>query len=172
MEGNVLEQEDNESNEAFSSDDSVKDPPFKQDDSSSSDSSTSSDSSLPDSSSSSDFSSPDSLSVDKEINEEIEVAASKNIKRGRKRKANPSQSIKEVAKRLRNCGKSYTSNSVKNKKIVPEKAMGAPCTDKCKQRLFEHNRRSASQYFYCLLEPGRPSKTKRLFVIKYNRNST
>lgn len=49
-------------------------------------------------------------------------------KKGKKRSRNPDNWIREKAKRLRNCGQSYTS---KSGKIIGEKKMGPPCKEKC-----------------------------------------
>ncbi|CAG9765759.1 unnamed protein product [Ceutorhynchus assimilis] len=134
----------------YSSDDSLKDPLFKNPSSSSSSSSDSSDSS---SSGSSSGSSPEELEVEPEGDRDENIVI-ENEKRGKKRKANPSGSIKAKAKRLRNAGKSYISNSKNNKKIVPERKMGPPCTEKCKHRCYltltEDQRRNIFSAYWSL----------------------
>lgn len=49
----------------------------------------------------------------------------------RKRKSNPVSWKKNISKKLKNSGKSYTSLA-KSKKVIPERRIGPTCSEKCK----------------------------------------
>lgn len=120
----------------FSSYDSVKDPIYKKSVSSSSTESTTSSSGSGSSTTSSSSSKieEDAKNKNEDVNTVLpnESPTPEKKRRGRKRKADPSNSIKATAKRLRNAGFAYISNSKKNKVTIPERKMGPPCTEKCK----------------------------------------
>lgn len=120
----------------FSSYDSVKDPIYKKSVSSSSTESTTSSSGSGSSTTSSSSSKieEDAKNKNEDVNTVLpnESPTPEKKRRGRKRKADPSNSIKATAKRLRNAGFAYISNSKKNKVTIPERKMGLPCTEKCK----------------------------------------
>lgn len=59
------------------------------------------------------------------------------IQKGKKRKRNTEDWLKNKAKRLRNSGESYVSSSSK-KKVIPAKKLLPPCTDKCKLKCFQY----------------------------------
>lgn len=62
--------------------------------------------------------------------------------RGRKRKRNEHNWRKKLMKRLKNSGQSYESTVIK--KIIPERKMDKPCSERCKLRcstLFTENER-------------------------------
>lgn len=58
-------------------------------------------------------------------------------KASRKRTANPENWRCNKAKMLRNLGKAYVTNSKTNKRVIPERQLRNPCTDKCKFKCFE-----------------------------------
>ncbi|CAH2092802.1 unnamed protein product [Euphydryas editha] len=143
------------------SDDSVKDPNYGS--SSRCTDSTSSDSEL------------DDIAQTGSAPEELQSATSPLIVEGeisrnplnevtntRKRKKRTQNWIRVKAKRLRNTGKSYVSRT---NKVIPEKKIGPPCTEKCRQKcsskIPEEKRMTIFKNFYELSDLNR----QRQFIV-------
>lgn len=76
----------------------------------------------------------------------------KETKKGKKRRRNAENWIKSVAKRCRNSGKEYNSNS-KKKKIVPKKVLQPSCRSckfHCPQKISEENRQAIFSSYWGL----------------------